>query len=58
MSAPDTGELTLKALQHSGLGVELVDELTDVDTIDDVAAVRAACPPGSLFRRATEEAGI
>ena len=58
MSAPDTGELTLKALQHSGLGVKLVDELTDVDTIDDVAAVRAACSPGSLFRRVTEEAGI
>ncbi|MBX7435058.1 DUF2064 domain-containing protein [Mycobacterium sp. Y57] len=53
MSAPDTGAVTLTALRHTGLDVELMCELADVDTIDDIAEVRRACPPGSRFARAT-----
>ena len=57
MSVPDTGSKTLAALQRSGLDVHLVDELADVDTIDDVAAVRDACAAGSRFYRATATVG-
>ncbi|KGI66746.1 DUF2064 domain-containing protein [Mycolicibacterium rufum] len=53
MSAPDTGAVTLAALQHTGLLVGLVAHLADVDTIDDVDAVRRACPAGSRFSRIT-----
>jgi uncharacterized protein len=53
MSQSDTGELTLKALRHRGVEVALLDELTDVDTIGDVAGVRRCCPPGSRFAMAT-----
>jgi glycosyltransferase A (GT-A) superfamily protein (DUF2064 family) len=58
MSQPDTGLLTLKALRDNGIDVELVDELADVDTIDDVYAVRRACPPGGRFVGATEAVGV
>ncbi|MCH9701212.1 MAG: DUF2064 domain-containing protein, partial [Actinomycetia bacterium] len=51
MSAADTGTATLAALQHAGVAVELVSELTDVDTLDDVDLVRRACLPGSRFSR-------
>jgi glycosyltransferase A (GT-A) superfamily protein (DUF2064 family) len=53
MSAPDTGAVTLSALQHTGLSVGLVAQLADVDTIDDVDVVRRACPAGSRFSRIT-----
>jgi len=53
MSAPDTGAVTLAALRDTGLSVGLVTELADVDTIDDVEAVRSACPAGSRFARIT-----
>ena len=53
MSAPDTGAVTLAALRDTGLSVGLVGELTDVDTVDDIDAVRRACPPGSRFCRIT-----
>lgn len=53
MSAPDTGTVTLAALQHTGINVELVCELSDVDTIDDIGEVRRACLPGSRFTRIT-----
>ncbi|MGZ8801214.1 MAG: TIGR04282 family arsenosugar biosynthesis glycosyltransferase [Mycobacterium sp.] len=53
MSAPDTGAVTLAALQHTGVNVELVSELADVDTLEDVGEVRRACPPGSRFSRIT-----
>lgn len=53
MSVPDTGALTLAALQHNGLRVALTDELSDVDTIDDVERVRDACAPTSRFRQIT-----
>jgi glycosyltransferase A (GT-A) superfamily protein (DUF2064 family) len=53
MSASDTGAVTLAALKHTGLSVGLVAHLADVDTIDDVDAVRRACPAGSRFSRIT-----
>jgi glycosyltransferase A (GT-A) superfamily protein (DUF2064 family) len=33
--------------------VELVSELADVDTVDDVEEVRRECLPGSRFRQVT-----
>jgi glycosyltransferase A (GT-A) superfamily protein (DUF2064 family) len=53
MSAPDTGALTLAALQGTGLQVALTDDLVDVDTIADVGPVRDACAPTSRFHRIT-----
>jgi uncharacterized protein len=58
MSQPDTGELTLKALRDKGIDVTLVERLADVDVVDDVAAVRDACAPGSRFARVTLAAGL
>jgi uncharacterized protein len=52
MSQPDTGAVTLRALRDTGVNVALVDELRDVDTIEDVAAVRSACAPSSRFAQA------
>lgn len=53
MSQPDTGDLTLKALHDNGIDVTLVQQLADVDVIEDIAAVRAACAPHSRFARST-----
>jgi glycosyltransferase A (GT-A) superfamily protein (DUF2064 family) len=53
MSRPETGKLTLDALRDTGIEVTLVDELADVDTVDDIAAVRGLCGPDSRFARAT-----
>ncbi len=58
MSQPNTGELTLKALRDSGIDVAQVQSLADVDVLDDVAAVRAACGPASRFARVTRSAGL
>lgn len=58
MSRPDTGAVTLRALQHAGVDAKLVDELADVDTLDDVAVVRRACPPGSRFHKITLAEGV
>jgi hypothetical protein len=58
MSQPDTGALTLKALRGNGVDVALLDELTDFDVADDVAAVRAVCPPDSRFAHVTRAAGL
>jgi uncharacterized protein len=58
MSQPDTGAVTLAALQHTGLEVHLVQELADVDTIADVDAVRRACPPGSRFHQLALPEGV
>ncbi len=52
MSQPDTGAVTLAALRDTGVNVNLVEELHDVDTIDDVPLVGAACRPSSRFARA------
>lgn len=54
MSRPDTGALTCIALERAGIPVVLVDELCDVDIVDDIAAVRAACRPSSRFTQATQ----
>jgi uncharacterized protein len=58
MSQPDTGALTLKALRDNGIEVEILDKLADFDVVDDVAAVREACQPGSRFARVTRAAGL
>ena len=58
MSRPDTGALTLEALRDTGSDVALVEELRDVDTIDDVCAVRSVCAPDSRFARAVLAAGV
>lgn len=50
-SRSDTGERTLRALRRAGLRVELLSELTDVDTAQDAQAV-AAMVPGSRFAAA------
>jgi glycosyltransferase A (GT-A) superfamily protein (DUF2064 family) len=58
MSHPDTGELTVKALRDIGIDVLLVDTLTDIDVVDDVAAVRDACAHASRFAQLTRAAGL
>ena len=55
MSAPGTGAETLAALLHTGITVELLSELADVDTLDDVDVVRRACLPDSRFSRITAQ---
>jgi glycosyltransferase A (GT-A) superfamily protein (DUF2064 family) len=57
-SRSDTGPATLEAMRGNGLAVTLVAELSDVDTVDDVALVRADCAPDSRFVEATKAAGI
>lgn len=58
MSQPDTGARTLLALIDAGLGVRLVPELADVDTVADIAEVRRVCAPESRFALATRMAGV
>lgn len=58
MSQPDTGELTLNALRDNGIDVSLVQRLVDIDVVDDVAVVRAACGSSSRFARVTRLAGL
>ncbi len=53
MSTAETGDVTLGALRDTGVGVQLVAELADVDTVVDVMRVRRECPPESRFRQAT-----
>lgn len=53
MSQADTGAVTLAALESTGMSVSLVEELHDVDTVDDIPLVRAACRSSSRFARAT-----
>ena len=54
MSVPDTGSQTLTALRHKGVDVELLCELADVDTVDDIDTVRRDCRSDSRFSRITE----
>jgi uncharacterized protein len=58
MSQPDTGEQTLRALRDTGADVALTVELADVDTIDDIDAVRGACAPYSRFAHITHAAEV
>jgi uncharacterized protein len=55
MSRSDTGVVTLAALGNTCANVSLVPTLADVDTVDDVDAVRQECAPDSRFVRATRE---
>lgn len=54
MSQADTGAVTLAALKHTGISVSLVQELHDVDTVDDILPVRAACSVASRFAQVTQ----
>lgn len=58
MSQSDTGARTLAALRDSGVEVVLLPELADVDTIDDVDAVRRACAPATRFAVTTAAIGV
>jgi glycosyltransferase A (GT-A) superfamily protein (DUF2064 family) len=58
MSRSDTGVVTLTALRDTGVDVNLVPVLADVDSAADVDAVRRECAPDSRFARATVAAGI
>jgi glycosyltransferase A (GT-A) superfamily protein (DUF2064 family) len=58
MSRSDTGAVTLTVLVDTGVYVSLVPTLADVDTADDVGAVRRECLPGSRFARVTLAAGV
>jgi len=53
MSQPDTGAVTFAALGDTAANVSLVRTLADVDTVDDVEAVRRDCAPDSRFAHAT-----
>lgn len=53
MSSPDTGALTAEALRSSGAAVTLLESMPDVDTVADIAVVRAACRPDSRFAELT-----
>lgn len=50
-SRSDTGDVTLAALRDTGIDVRLVTELADVDTVEDMEAVRQVCAPDSRFAR-------
>ncbi|MCX2933196.1 DUF2064 domain-containing protein [Mycobacterium sp. CVI_P3] len=54
MSQADTGAVTLAALEHTGICVNLAEELHDVDTVDDIPSVRAACRSSSRFAQITQ----
>jgi glycosyltransferase A (GT-A) superfamily protein (DUF2064 family) len=58
MSRPDTGAVTLSALDDTGVYVSLVPTLADVDTVDDIEGVRRVCPPGGRFAQVTLAAGV
>lgn len=58
MSRSDTGAVTLRALRNTGVQVTLVKELHDVDTVDDIEAVRTRCGPSSRFVATTRRAGV
>jgi uncharacterized protein len=51
MSTSYTGDAQLRRLHSHGLDVQLLDELSDVDTITDAEQV-AALAPGGLFAKA------
>lgn len=55
MSTPSTGERQLRRLQELGLRVQLLPELTDVDTAATAAEVAAAAP-GTRFARVWRDA--
>jgi glycosyltransferase A (GT-A) superfamily protein (DUF2064 family) len=46
MSRADTGATQLRRLRDAGHTVAMLPELTDVDTVADIAAVAAMAPHG------------
>ncbi|PRC51073.1 glycosyltransferase, partial [Mycobacterium sp. ITM-2017-0098] len=58
MSAPDTGKLTLEALQYNDLRVVLTEELGDVDTVGDIGGHALRTAPMSRFRRITATVSV
>jgi glycosyltransferase A (GT-A) superfamily protein (DUF2064 family) len=54
MSTAATGSIQLARLRRSGLRVQLLDELNDVDTFDDAWAIVDQAPDGA-FARAMRE---
>ena len=48
MSQPDTGPRQLARLEEAGLRIQMLPELTDVDTVHEAERV-AAVTPGSRF---------
>lgn len=58
MSQADTGAVTLAALRDTGVSVEQVCAMPDVDTVADVEIVRRMCAPGSRFTHVTLAAGV
>lgn len=57
MSCADTGRRTLAALRRAGARVQLLAELRDVDTPDDITAVARAAP-NSRFAAAADSARL
>lgn len=57
MSRPDTGDRTLRALRAAGLRVELLAELSDVDTMVDAQQV-AKSVPESRFATAVQQVAM
>lgn len=51
MSQPDTGSHQLLRLERAGLRIELVPELTDVDTAEEAARIAAQIPESGFARR-------
>ena len=54
MSRDDTAVRTRAALEHAGLTVVDLPQLTDVDHFADALSVAAECPPDSRTRRAVD----
>jgi len=53
MSRPDTGSHQLLRLERAGLKIELVPELTDVDTAEEAERIAAQIPESGFARRLT-----
>jgi rSAM/selenodomain-associated transferase 1 len=51
MSRPDTGSLQLLRLEQAGLRVQLVPELTDIDTAAEAERIAASIPDSRFARR-------
>ena len=54
MSQPDTGSHQLLRLERAGLRIELVPELTDIDTAAEAERIAAAIPESGFARRLAE----
>ena len=57
MSQDDTGRLTIAALRDAGIEPTIVETLCDVDTVEDLSAVRKVSATDSRFAQATRMVG-